>query len=580
MTAKNHGKEVIFDHATSISLRSPSDKSGMFRTVSNDESVIPQIVSDYVKEYVQKHKLAKSEAIFVVGRSDVEVRPMSFPQIPIEELPDIIRFQAAKEFNRYDPATPLDFFVLTDLADPAPTQHTAKTQTATEKIGKNGKSGKPENEPSGPRRKILASIVRKELLQEITKFCESANLSLKRVVLHPCEATYLLKQSPLFDDGKTYLLIEVDPTEALLTVVHKGQPVFMRSPRLFGERSERMKIASLANQLLAEIKRSLIAARNEVQGLLVDQLIVLGDSEEHKKLANNLQEALKLPVSQLNPWANIKQSSQLSKSKPEADELFAPLIGATLLAGRGLPSDIDYLNPKRKPPEAGKRTLFTAIGMAVCMLLFAGVAFGLWRNMSANEDVERLNARLKTLQKQSAEVDQKRKLLDSIEAWETSRFNWLSQMDLLSKSLPRAQDVIVTNLEMGIPTTGTGTGRIEIKGIARNHDIPISAAQSLRDAKHQAVLAPLAAAATGGAAASRNTLPGYTQPFVITLAVSQKDHGLTAAQEEPKPEEAKPEEPKPEETIPEEPKIEEVKPEPNPEETKPAEQPNPTDQPG
>ena len=498
LTAKNHGKEVVFENAAYVSLKTSSDKSGIFRAISPEsaESLIPEKVSDSVLRFVREHKLAKSDAVFVVSRSEVDVRPFTLPPIPPDELPDAIRFQAPKEFNRYDPNSPIDFFTLNEwegYGNGTKSVKSEKTGTAS-LTTPNGKTAKIEIS-GGAKRRVLASTIRPELVKEITALCEKANLDLKRIVLHPCEETFLLRQLPSFSLDQTYLLVETDPTEALLTIIFRGQPVFMRSPRLFGDRAERMKITGLAPQILAEIKRTLIAVRNEIQGISVDQIVMLGNSEDHQKLANDLSAALTIPVMQFDPWASVNRGGSLKKTLPEAPELFAPLIGAMLLAGRNLPSDIDYVNPKRRPPDHSKQKLFTAITCAVVFLVLFAIGFGYWRNYEAKKEVLQLSVLKEKLKKEAEEVEKKQKLVNSITAWESNRFDWLSQLDWLSSKVPSSENYMLVSLDSHVPTPGKG--KITLKGLAKNAEIAMQTVDQLRDDTHQP---------------SRNTIGSKTSP--------------------------------------------------------------------
>ncbi len=510
LTAKNHGKEVIFDGAAHVSLKSPSDKSAEFRAVSAESqyALIPDKVSDSVLRFVQDNKLAKSEVVFVVGRSEVEVRPFSLPPIPTEELPDAIRFQASKEFNRYDPNSPLDFFLLNEREGNGPDYTNI---TAVGNGTKLGKTAKIDLDGIGKRR-VLASIIRPDLVKEITALCEKANLNLKRIVLHPCEETFLLRQTTSFSPEKTYLLVEVDATEALLTIIFRGQPVFMRSPRLFGDRAERMKITGLASQILSEIKRTLIAVRNEIQGISIDQIIMLGDSEDHRTLANDLSVALTVPVMQFDPWSGIKRGGELKKSLPASPELFAPLIGSMLLLGRNLPSDIDYANPKRRPPDRGNQQLFTTIALVAGLLVCFALGFGFWRNNAAQKEVKTLSIRKDKLKKESEEVEKQQKLLNSITAWESNDFDWLSQLDWLSRSVPPSEDFMLTSLDLNVPTPGKG--RMSMKGLAKNADVATLAIDKTQDATHQS------SSGTIGSKVSSN--PRYPHQFDLVIDVSRK----------------------------------------------------------
>ncbi len=522
LTAKGTGKDVVFEAAASVSLHSPSDKSGMFRAVSPAEArQIPETVAEQILDFVRKQRLGKAETVFVVGRSDVEVRPMSFPPIPVDEIPDVIRFQAAKEFNRYDQNTPLDFFLLKDPADshesnPAfvavdPNHKTAKN--AAEPANGKSPNGKAE---TGPRRKLLASIVRRELLQEIADLCKTVGLNLRRVVLHPCEATFLWKQSPQYDPRKTYMIVEVDPTEALLTVLHRGQAVFMRSPRLFGERSERMKIAGLSGQIVSEIKRTVIAVRNEMHAVAVDQAIVFGNSEQHRQLAAALFDSLPFPVDIFDPWKGIKKSGMLSKILPETSELFAPLIGSTLLAARGIPSDIDYLNPKRKPPNLGYRQRLTVIGFALAMLLFFALGFGFWRNNATQKEIRILESRKAKLVKEFEEVSKQGKLIAAIESWESGRYDWLKQLDWFSRMAPTSQNLYLTGLDIRVQAGGAGV--MEMKGVAKDLNVVTKMVEHLQDKTHLARV-------NGVLGTSKTTnVPEYPLPFDISVFISHQEN--------------------------------------------------------
>lgn len=523
LAARTAGKNVVFEKAQTIALKDPADKSGIFRAVSNEsERVVPDKVANALLSFVQQNNLAKSEAIFVVGRSDVEVRPLSFPPIPVNELPDVIRFQAAREFNRYEPNSPLDFFLLHDvtflnngnglLTDNLPATSLINAQGMKSVSPGNGKTGVMGAPDATGRRRVLASIIRADLLKEITSLCEKSKLNLRRIVLHPCEESYLWRSSVEFSPEKTYLLVEVDPTEALLTILFQGQPVFMRSPRLSGDRAERARISSLVPQLLSEIKRTLIAVRNEIQGVSIDQLIMLGNSEEHQKLGNDISNALGVPLFHFDPWADVQRSGSLQKKLPESPELYAPLVGATLLAGRNIPSEIDYLNPKKRPPDRSRQQLFTSLALLAGFLLTVAIGFGFWRNSEAKKELIRLEHQKVKLKKEVEEVQQLEKTINSVKNWESNRFDWLAQMAWLSEKIPQSQDMMLTQLD--IKTSMPGIASMTIKGNAKNVDTVTQTLEKMRDATHQTTTDQLSSQP------SQN--PAYPQQFAYAVAVTQE----------------------------------------------------------
>ena len=61
--------------------------------------------------------VARSEALVAVGRASIELRFLSTPPVPEEELPEVVRFQAVRQFTTLGEDWPLDFVPLAPNAD-------------------------------------------------------------------------------------------------------------------------------------------------------------------------------------------------------------------------------------------------------------------------------------------------------------------------------------------------------------------------------------------------------------------------------------------------------------------------------
>ena len=64
-----------------------------------------------------EHGLSRIEALVAVGRASIELRFLSTPPAPEEELPDLVRFQAVRQFTTLGDDWPLDFVPLSPNAD-------------------------------------------------------------------------------------------------------------------------------------------------------------------------------------------------------------------------------------------------------------------------------------------------------------------------------------------------------------------------------------------------------------------------------------------------------------------------------
>ena len=69
-------------------------------------------VAGVLREALAGESVRKIETLAVVGRTSIELKEMSLPPAPDDELPDMVRFQAMRDFTQLSDDTPLDFIPL------------------------------------------------------------------------------------------------------------------------------------------------------------------------------------------------------------------------------------------------------------------------------------------------------------------------------------------------------------------------------------------------------------------------------------------------------------------------------------
>src|SRR6056297_3793357 len=62
-----------------------------------------------LESLIGDHSLEKLECLVAVGRDRTELRQMDFPPVPVEELPDMVRFQAIRQFASAGDTATVDF---------------------------------------------------------------------------------------------------------------------------------------------------------------------------------------------------------------------------------------------------------------------------------------------------------------------------------------------------------------------------------------------------------------------------------------------------------------------------------------
>ena len=150
-----------------------------------------------VVDALAQNGISRVETIAVVGRADVELRLLNVPQAPDAELPDIVRFQAARELPGIDEKTPLDYLPL------------------------------GEAEAGEQSQRVLAAVLKPGVIGRLEKICHDAKLTLTRIVLRPAATVSLiLRQKPELGDG-CCLLVEMLGRQVEFAAMHRGQVVFL-----------------------------------------------------------------------------------------------------------------------------------------------------------------------------------------------------------------------------------------------------------------------------------------------------------------------------------------------------------------
>ena len=212
LVGTTRGQDVVIEKALSIEL---SDTSGADTTRLADA--------------LENHNIDRGDVLIAVGRSQVELRLLSLPQSPPDELPEMVRFQAMRQFANIGETWPLDFVPLSDA----------------------GEDGQMH---------VLAAAMSPEQVAQTEESCAAANLVPRRMILRPFAAASLLCRQGRAGQGGCQLLISMTSGEAELTVVSDGQVVFLRAVRLPLDDAGNVT----AKALVGEVRRTMAAAQNQL----------------------------------------------------------------------------------------------------------------------------------------------------------------------------------------------------------------------------------------------------------------------------------------------------------------------------
>jgi Tfp pilus assembly PilM family ATPase len=390
---------------------------------------------------VASRGLGRGEWLVAVPRSRTELRVLQVPPVPDDELPDVVRFQAVRQFSALAEDAPLDFVRLDGV--------------------------------QASQVRVLAASLAPQVLDDVRAQCTACHGTPQRLVLRPFASASLFRRSN--QDPQCRLLVEMLAEEADLTVLVRGQAVLVRSVRLPSD--------DPATPLVGEIRRTIVAAQNQVGEETVRVVTLVGDPQRLAPLQSKLSEQLGLQIDVFDPFAAVKVAPENMPALPEHRGRYAALLGMLCDEAEGKPHGIDFLNPRRRPTQANQRVRYAVLGgvaatCAIVLLVMITTYMG------------RLDANLQGLRTRSRELDDQVKMAQKVKAdvAEIDKFvvgdvNWLDELYRMSAVAPSAKDAIVEQASFNsIPSGG---GQILLEGYVRTPDVIRVLEEALRSPQHQ-----------------------------------------------------------------------------------------------
>jgi Tfp pilus assembly PilM family ATPase len=473
--ASSRGDQVVIEQAFSVELRS--------REPGGDKSEVD--IGARLAAALGARGLGRMDTLVAIGRTNIELRQLSLPPAPDDELPDLVRFQAMREFNEFDEDWLLDFVPLDDSPD----------------------------QP----RTVLAAAIGPDLVEQIQQTCQAAGLKPRRIVLRACAAASLLARNESSRQGELRLLIDLLSEEADLTVMADGRVVFLRTTRVGGDPPQ-------PQVLIGEVRRTMAAVQNQLGGRKVDSIVLCGRGAQQTEMAERIEKDLAVPTAVFDPFQGLKLGGELRSAPPEHPGRFAPLIGLLLTELEHTGHAVDFLHPRRKKEEPPKwrRYVIPAVAGVLLLALYLG-----WQHIQHGrlyEQINDLEAQRKSWEATNEKAVKIQKVVDLIDKWAATDVCWLDVLAEGSRRFPPAEDAVLGHLILG-PGPNSQGGQMTLEGFAKSLPVIEKMEQGLRDA--------------GRRVESKNSSPdtsvkGYNLRFTGSVIVENAPAtGKTAPQPKP-----------------------------------------------
>ncbi|TWT66379.1 type IV pilus biogenesis protein PilM [Allorhodopirellula solitaria] len=413
-------------------------------------------------ELTRQYSLEKSDALVAVGRDRAELRQMRFPPVPTDELPDMVRFQAIRQFASAGDSATIDFIT---------------THTDDEGID------------------AIVAATGPAHLTPIRQAIEGAGWTLERVGLRPIAAAALYRlQVPEATsrasqtnggDEPIVALIDLVANEAEIVLLNQGEIKFVRSVRL--PDGDAATSTSRSASLAGEIRRSLIACG--AAGSNCD-VVMWGrearHGEELKLLAERLSGQQDVPCQTrlLDPLELVGADAKIRQGTGEMVGRLAPLVGM-LVADAGHEQElVDFLHP-RKAVEAKTDTAKIAMMVGIPAVLVLTIGWLLWSNLARlDAQIAQQTAANNDLRKKTEVSDTMIERTEQIDQFLDSDVNWLDELEHLADAMPPSDELIVKDIVAAANPRGGG-GKIVVTGLVTSPDVIKEFETTMRDKWHQ-----------------------------------------------------------------------------------------------
>ena len=403
-----------------------------------------QGIAQTLQRVLQERGLTKLPTLVAIGRGRAELRQLKLPPIPDDELPEVVRFQAIRNFAAAGERAVVDFV-------PA-------------------RRGDDSVE-------VVAAAVAPEQLDEIRQLVQPHVDRLERIVLRPLAAASLF--TAYQSTGGEVVLLDVLADDADLVILRDGRPLFVRSVRLpIGGDARSTALAS-------EVRRSLMACRIAADPQQPARRIILwGRADVHADDILQLGQRLGCTLETLDPLAMVGMEDHLRSSEPEHVGRLAPLVGLLAADVRGADLLIDFLNPRKKPQPRNDRARYAVMGAAAAAVLLM-VGYTVWSSLNSRDrQIAELQKSIGELETQLKETDVHVANVARIDQFLDGNVIWVEELRRLAEKLPPAEQAILTNLTASAQTR-TGGGQMTLTGKVTTPEVKNQLESQLRDELHR-----------------------------------------------------------------------------------------------
>ncbi len=349
-------------------------------------------------ESLRANGISPAPLLIALGRDRLILKEVKIPNVGMEDEPNLVRFQATKEFTEPLDTLVIDYYTLDRI------------------------------ENDGQKRAIVVAV-KKDYLKSLEDLAKAARMRLV-LALPRSIALYALTQKAI----RTGEVSPPDEKRGSIAIYSRGELVVVRDDQVVFSRP--VSAASLSNDqmLMGELRRN-ITAYNGQNALQPISALYVTDAD----LAIRL-DSLPLNVQPLDPLQGLGEPYQGRSQFSGCAGLFQ--VQASPI--KNLPNILSPKKPAKKENKAAKR--LTLIGALAALLVFAGLVLGFLYVQKLDSKLTRQRMALASLEKDLNDLKIEEKRMEVLKEWESRRINWLDELYDLTERFPDHSTTQVASL--------------------------------------------------------------------------------------------------------------------------------------
>lgn len=391
----------------------------------------PISAGSWLKNEFAQLKLSSKQVLLSFPRHESTIRLIEIPDVPLEEVPEIVRFQTATKSS-----VPLGQLLLDYLLLPA-------------------QEGKAT-------RDVLVASIGKDLHQQAVKTMQSMGLEVVSSGISSIAAAEWIAHLDTGNLDGPILIVNQINQYLELSLIHKRQLLFTNSTSITSGDQ-----AATEPALQTEINRFLLARSAQLAGQNLEKVFLIGAAQSQSEFAVKLGDRLHGIVEVIDPLTYLNSAAGEDAEFEHPGVLAGPL-GMLFSQTQKKLDTVDFLHPHKAEVKPDRRKLQLGLGVAGVALVLLTAFFMTQRSVA---DLDEQIADRQKIQKDLAEfLKRGQPTLESvalIQEWESSNSKALKVMQELDQVLPGTDRVYLSELAV-TRSAGQSISRLRATGHAKD----------------------------------------------------------------------------------------------------------------